>query len=134
LQSQATTPPATPYVIPLSLHGITLSFPTRKPTPEEYESLPHLALTSDAPEYNPHDSTYVSQEAAALTKITLGTGDRIGAPPPSRRLRSVTKTVSHAISLGTGTYSALLSLLATTPTLDDGSFAKELNCTISVIK
>jgi hypothetical protein len=128
-----TDDPATPYVIPLSLHGVTSSFPTRKPTPEEYESLPHLELTSDAPEYDPHDSTYASQEAA-LTKIVLDTGDRIGAPPPSRRLCSVTKTFSHAISLATGKDSVLLSLLATTPTLDDGSFAKKLNRLIGALK
>ena len=78
-----------PYIIPLSLHGVTSSFPPRKPTPEEFESLPHLCLTSDEPVYDPHDTTYAEQELT-LTKMVLDTGDRLGAPPPSRRLCSVT--------------------------------------------
>lgn len=34
-----------PYVIPLTLKGVASSFPTRKPTEDEYETLPHLHLT-----------------------------------------------------------------------------------------
>lgn len=37
-----TDDPQRPYVIPLALDGVTSSFPTWKPTPEEFESLPHL--------------------------------------------------------------------------------------------
>jgi hypothetical protein len=128
-----TDDPAAPYVIPLSLHGVTSFFPTRKPTPEEYESLPHLALTSDEPEYDPHDRTYASQEAV-FTQMVLDTGDRVGASPPSRRLSSVAKTLSHATTLGTGKDLASISLLATTPTLNDGSFAAELNRSVNAFK
>ncbi|KAI2505146.1 hypothetical protein MHU86_9334 [Fragilaria crotonensis] len=45
----------TPYVIPLSIIGVASSFPTRKPTREEYDQLPHIILTSEAPDYDPHD-------------------------------------------------------------------------------
>jgi hypothetical protein len=121
--------PNNPYVIPFSLHGVTSFFPTRKPTPEEYESLPHLSLTDDGPEYNPHHSSFAAQELA-LTKMVLDTGDRIGAPPPSRRLCSVTKTFLNAQAFGPRNDPVTLSLLATSPTLDDGSFARELNHTI----
>ena len=38
----------TPYVIPLSIRGVTSTFPTRKPTVEEYETLPHLSLVGSA--------------------------------------------------------------------------------------
>ncbi|KAI2509582.1 Reverse transcriptase (RNA-dependent DNA polymerase) [Fragilaria crotonensis] len=128
-----TNNPNKPYVIPLSLHGVTSSFPTRKPTPEEYESLPHFTLTSDEPEYDPHDTSYATQEDA-LTKMILATGDRIGASPPSRRLCSVTKTFSHALSIGTGNDAALLSLAATSSTFDDRSLSLELSRMISVLK
>ena len=121
-----------PYVIPLALHGVTSSFPTRKPTPEEYESLPHLTLTSDEPEYDPHDTSYATQEAM-LTKMILATGDRIGAPPPSRRLCSVTKTFSQARSIVSMRDTVATSLQATSRTLDDGSFADDLNRTISAL-
>jgi hypothetical protein len=46
-----------PYVIPMSLHGVASSFPTRQSTVEEYESLPHLVLTSEEPAYNPHNDS-----------------------------------------------------------------------------
>jgi hypothetical protein len=69
-----------PYVIPLSLKGVSSSFPTRKPTIEEFETLPHFILTSDKPEYNPHNGSFAAQEEA-LTKYMLETGDLIGAPP-----------------------------------------------------
>ena len=121
-----------PYVIPLALHGVTSSFPTRKPTPEEYESLPHLTLTSDEPEYDPHDTSYATQETM-LTKMILATGDRIGAPPPSRRLCSVTKTFSQARSIVSMRDTVATSLQATSRTLDDGSFADDLNRTISAL-
>ena len=52
-------------------------------TPEEFESLPHLTLKMDKPEYDPHDASFASQEAA-LTKMVVVTGDQIEAPPPSR--------------------------------------------------
>ena len=40
--------------IPLSLHGVTSYFPTRKPTQDEYEKSEldyHLELTSESPEW-----------------------------------------------------------------------------------
>ena len=84
-----------PYVIPLSLEGVTSTFPTRKPTKEEYETLPHLSLTSGDLDYDPYDPSFASQEAA-LTKYLSETGDRIGATPPSRRLCSVSNMFSFA--------------------------------------
>ena len=74
-----------PFVIPLSLKGVSSSFPTRKPPLEEYETLPHFTLTSDEPEYDPHDSSFAEQEGA-LTRYVSETGDRIGAAPVSHRI------------------------------------------------
>ncbi|KAI2503149.1 hypothetical protein MHU86_11340 [Fragilaria crotonensis] len=80
-----------PFVIPLSLKGVSSSFPTRKPTIEEYETLPHLTLTSDEPEYDPHDTSFAEQEDA-LTKYVSETGDRIGAAPRPHRICMVSNT------------------------------------------
>ena len=77
-----------PYVIPLSIRGVSSSFPTRKPTVEEFESLPHLLLTSDDPIYDPHDPTYKQQEQA-LTRFVLERG-------PDRHSTSFT-TPMHSI-------------------------------------
>ena len=81
-----------PYVIPLTLKGVaSSSFPTRKPTQDEYETLPHLHLTSDEPQHDPHDPGYAEHEEV-LCNYVLATGDRIGAPPPVHRICSVSNT------------------------------------------
>jgi hypothetical protein len=105
-----------PYVIPLSLNGVASTFPTRKPTKEEYESLPHLSLTSDDLDYDPHDPSFAAQEDA-LTKYLLETVDRIGAPPPSRCLCSVSKMFSFGLDFAYD--GPAISLQQTTTTLDD---------------
>ena len=51
-------------LIPLSLDGVVSVFWTRKPTIQEYESLPHYELTTDTPEYDPLDGSYAQQEEA----------------------------------------------------------------------
>ncbi len=118
----------TPYVIPLALSGMASSFPTGKPTVAEYESLPHLSLTSDEPMYNPYDTTFAQQEEA-LQKDLFATGDRIGAPPPSRRLCSVAnQQISPGVFDGPS-----LSLLRTTPTLDICSLTRSLSSGISAL-
>ena len=68
-----------PYVIPLTLKGVASSFLTRKPTKDEYETLPHLVhLTSDEPPYDPHDPSYAEHE--------IGVNQlRIGERGPNRR-------------------------------------------------
>ena len=63
----------------------------QKKTVKEYESLPHLVLTSEELIYNPHD-TSMARHDEALAKAVLETGHRIGALPP-RRLCSVSKSL-----------------------------------------
>jgi hypothetical protein len=60
------------------------------------------------------------------------TGDRIGAPPPSRRLCSVSKTLSFARLIGTGFDGASQSIIDISPTSDDGTFVELPN--ISALK
>jgi hypothetical protein len=80
-----------------------------------------------------HNKTFAKQETA-LTKVVLATGDRIGALPQSRRLYSVAQTISYAHTFGTGHDTAIILLRATSSTLDDGTFVKKLNRTISAIQ
>ncbi|KAI2491972.1 hypothetical protein MHU86_22592 [Fragilaria crotonensis] len=119
---------AQPYVIPLSLHSVTSSFPTRKPTIAEFESLPHFSLTSDEPTYDPFDTSFAQQEEALLQYMSQ-TGDRIGAPPPSRRLCAVSNMSSTVVYDG-----PTLSLQQTTPTLDIPSFSRTLSVTVAGIR
>ena len=87
----------TPYVIPLSLRGMTSTFPTQKPTVAEYETLPHLTLTCADLPWDPNDPV-VAREEAVLMKYLSETGDRIGAAPPPRRLCSVSNMFPSRIS------------------------------------
>ena len=68
-----TDDPNETYIIPMTLHGVASSFPTRKPTIQEWESLPHIVLTSEDPPYDPHDTFYAEHENA-LAKHVLETG------------------------------------------------------------
>eukprot|EP00978_Attheya_sp_CCMP212_P042672 scaffold264194_cov49-Attheya_sp.AAC.2 len=67
------------YLIPLSLQGVTSFFPTRKPTMREWENCRQIELTSESPEWDPHDSMYADQEDALLDKSgrLRDFGDRI---------------------------------------------------------
>jgi hypothetical protein len=82
------------YVILMSLDGVASLFPTRKPTVEKFESLPHLVLKSEEPAYDPHDDSMARHEEA-LAKAVLETGIRVGGLPP-RRLCSVSKSMLTA--------------------------------------
>ena len=71
-----------PYVIPVSLHGVASSFPTQKPTVQEYELLPHLILTSEEPAYDPHNAWMAQHEDALAKAVSLFLrGRRIKEPP-----------------------------------------------------
>ena len=99
-----------PYVIPLSLKGVSSSFPTRTPTIEEFETLPHLILTSDEPEYDPHDASFAAQEEA-LTKYMSETGDRIGGAPSLHRICTVSNRLlekQDGVRLALGSISTVL--------------------------
>jgi hypothetical protein len=83
--------PTDRLVIPLTIHGVTSSFPTRKPSAQEYESCPHYDLTFETPDYDPHDPTYSRQEQVALDALALPeTGDRV------RRIMSVSSSTAQA--------------------------------------
>ena len=117
-----------PYVIPMSLHGVASSFPTRKPTVAEYESLPQLVLTSEEPAYDPHDTSMARHEDA-LAKAVLETGDRIGALPP-RRLCSVSKTLLDA----PGSDGVQLALKQISTVHDDAALCDTMRANISTVR
>jgi Reverse transcriptase (RNA-dependent DNA polymerase) len=55
------------YLIPLSLHGITSYFPTRKPTEEELQRYSdngdYIELTAESPEWDPHSLQFADLES-----------------------------------------------------------------------
>jgi hypothetical protein len=115
-----------PYVIPLSLQGVTSTFPTRRPTVEENETLPHLTLASEDPPYDPCDPSFAADESA-LTRHLSETGDRIGGTPPSRRLCSVSNMASIANDVRIGLDGPTLSLQMTSPKLEIQSFSRSIS-------
>ena len=50
--------------IPLLINGVISYFPTRKTTWEEYNNLPHLHLTAESPEWDPHSDQLQQMEAS----------------------------------------------------------------------
>jgi hypothetical protein len=116
-----------PYVIPMSLHGVASSFPTRKPTIEEYKSLPHLVLTSEEPAYDPHDDL-MARHKEALAKAVLETGDRVGAMPP-RCLCLVSKTLLTA----SGSDGVQVALKQISTIHDDAAFCNTMRANISTV-
>ena len=52
------------HMIPLSLRGATLHFPTKKPAQEECENNRSCDLTSHQPEWDPHSTAFAEQEEA----------------------------------------------------------------------
>ena len=65
------------YIIPLSLHGVTSYFPTRKPTQSEYSEAEQsgsiIELTYDSPEWDPHSDCFNEQEIVASKAIDAKT-------------------------------------------------------------
>ena len=110
-----------PLTIHLDLKGLTSYFPTRKPTPEEFDNCPRYELTADSPTFDPYDKSFASQEASFLDykgQVTA-TGDRKQA----RRIFGV------AITSPTDSDKALESICCT---LTAGSFHQELGRSVPV--
>jgi hypothetical protein len=77
--------------------------------------------------YDPYDVTF-SQQEDAIMKFLSDTGDRIGSPPPPRRLCSINNGYSM-VSIN----SPAVSLRKTIPTFDVSSFAKTITASSSGI-
>jgi hypothetical protein len=71
--------------IPLLLNGIVSYFPSRRPTKEEFERCPHIELTSNEPEWNPHDEIYSKGEM----DMTGDDGNLLKRMKPHVRTREV---------------------------------------------
>ena len=59
--------PAQNVRIPLQLQGIVSYFPTRIPDEEDMYKYLHYHLTPSKPTWNPHDSSYATQESSMIT-------------------------------------------------------------------
>ena len=117
-------------VIPLAIRGVTSTFPTRKPTMEEYNTCPQFELTYDSPEYEPSDDRYEKLESDALSNLDrlMKTGDRI----QTRRLSSVSKSLSIAQTIVEQESQSNMLLLDISPTLCDHSLASEMKAAVNV--
>ncbi|MGL4350630.1 MAG: hypothetical protein ACRCT2_08740, partial [Plesiomonas shigelloides] len=81
-----------PLTIHLAIRGVISCFDTRKPTAEEYETLPRYELTYENPVFDPYDPSFASQEAACVDfrGHIVAPGDR----NQTRRLFGVATTAS----------------------------------------
>jgi hypothetical protein len=53
-------------LIPLALRGVVSYFPTRKPTPAEFQTCRRAELTFEEPEWDPSSTTFQEQEDATV--------------------------------------------------------------------
>ena len=83
------------YIIPLSLKGVTSTFPTQKPTVEEYKNCKQFELTFESFDYDPLSTCYEEQEDALVDNSgrLRETGDR---PAHARCLCSVSQSLTDA--------------------------------------
>jgi hypothetical protein len=58
-------------IILLMIRGVTLTFPTKKPTQNEYDTCTKFELTYDSPEYEPTKDWYGTMEDQTLASIDL---------------------------------------------------------------
>jgi hypothetical protein len=71
--------------IPLLLNSIVYYFSSRRPTESKFESCPHIELTSNETEWNPHDGIYASGESS----MTGDDGNLLTRPAPHVRTREI---------------------------------------------
>ena len=137
-----------PIAVPLSLHGVTSYFDTRKPTLYEYELAEKEGrsydLTYDSPDWDPHSSSYYDQEVAAdermdaedrgLMSLTAqsileGTFGERGHSAPSNFNTSMAFNAHTVYERHTQCASVLSEI---SPTLCDDSFLSLLQSNVQV--
>ena len=111
-----------PYIIPLSIHGVTSYFPTRRPTQQEYEQNVRYELTYETPEWDPQDPLFEEQEASMTGRDgqVRPTGDG-----KTRKIMSVNSSVAHTVTIATrvSQCSAVLAEI-NNAFIEDGPFLK----------
>ena len=99
--------------IPLQLQGIVSYFPSRKPDEDEMYKHLHFDLTPPKPTWNPHDTTYSSQESSMLTydgeihgtktngnkTSTIAATNIANEPDQSYRICSVLQNISSTLNV-----------------------------------
>ena len=117
-------------IIPLTIRGVTSTFPTRKPTLEEYNTCPKFTLTYDSPEYEPSDDRYewLERQSASSIDQLRQTGDRI----QTRHLSSVSR--SHSMAQRVNEYESQSNsvLLEISPTLCDHTLTTEMKSAVHI--
>ena len=117
------------YSIPLSLHGVTSYFPTRKPTMAEWDDAKShcIELTYDTPEWEPHSNTFHDQEVNAFDNA------HVGNRGPNRFLGSLSSSLQGAattvLNMSTNSSSVLSEM---SPILNDDYFISALRSNVQV--
>ena len=77
-------------VIPLDMRGVMSGFPVRKPTWEEYETLPHVTITAADP-WEPYSEVFAEKERAVsqIFSKASDTGREVLYPDPTCMGRQV---------------------------------------------
>ena len=118
-------------IIPLSVRGVTSTFPTRKPTIDEYNTCTKFTLTYDSPEYEPETERFADMERDASSTIDRlrKTGDQIHQ---TRRLCSVSQSLSNARQVLEHESQSNSILLDISPTLCDDTLTNEMQSAVHV--
>ena len=117
------------YSIPLSLHGVTSYFPTRKPTMAEYNesSDHHIDLTYDTPEWQPHSETFNDQEVSASGYAS------VDQRKPNTFLGALSTTSHDAAATVLDNSSKCSGVLQEiSPTLNDEVFLSSLKSNVNI--
>jgi hypothetical protein len=115
------------FRIPLAIRGTTSSFPTRKPTAEEYSECRHIELTYDDPTWDPSTKSYAEQEEAMVDNAgrLLEKGDqstyRYIESVSTEASRASARTIAHISSKETAV------LLDIDPRLCESEFSQQLH-------
>jgi transposase len=125
------------YLIPLSIHGVTSYFPTRKPTIQEFEEGHRFELTYESPDWDPQDPALEEQEAAMTDRLghVRPTGDRRKSRIISSvNCENVARTQAQTVADRTSQCSAVLADISNTLVDDDFLRALRQNVNVSATK
>ena len=131
---QATDDSGENITIPLSLHGVTSYFPTRKPSTREYEDpdIKHYDLTYEAPEWEPGDESYAEQEDAMTDfhGLVHEIGDR---DDRGHQIFNVSKIkISQSQAKRVSDFIGMTAIMSLSSSLDDAAFLDALQSNVNV--
>ena len=112
-------------IIALAIYSVSLGFPTRKPTQQEYDSCVRFDITSESPDYDPSNPTFSRQEEA-MTNASCEIRNTCGNRDP--RVRSLFQVSQIYLQYGTSDH--VLSGISST--LCDSTFLTAMIANVQV--